>query len=152
MQVEGGCHCGKVRYEAEVDPDKVVICHCTDCQSLSGSAFRTVVPTLQGAFSLLSGQLKIYTKIGESGNPRELAFCPECGTPIYSAPVADGSKIYALRVGSIRQRDELVPAVQYWVRSSQSWLGNLDAMEKLETQPTFGRNGEIDSGPGVQAR
>ena len=44
MKIDGSCHCGRIRYEAEVDPAKVVICHCTDCQTLSGSAFRTVVP------------------------------------------------------------------------------------------------------------
>ena len=43
MKVDGGCHCGRITFEAEVDPAKVLICHCTDCQSLSGSAFRTVV-------------------------------------------------------------------------------------------------------------
>ena len=32
MKVDGVCHCGTIRYEAEVDPAKVVICHCTDCR------------------------------------------------------------------------------------------------------------------------
>jgi len=40
MKIDGACHCGEVKYEAEVDPEKVAICDCTDCQSLSGSAFR----------------------------------------------------------------------------------------------------------------
>jgi hypothetical protein len=43
MKIEGGCHCGSIRFEAEVDPATVVICHCTDCQTFSGSASRTVV-------------------------------------------------------------------------------------------------------------
>ena len=76
MKVDGGCHCGHIRYEAEVDPDKVVICHCTDCQTLSGSAFRTVVPTNEGTFKLLSGEPKVYVKTGESGNKRVQTFCP----------------------------------------------------------------------------
>jgi hypothetical protein len=48
MKIDGRCHCGNVSYEAEIDPEKVMICHCTDCQMLSGSAFRTVVPTQEG--------------------------------------------------------------------------------------------------------
>ena len=36
MHIEGGCHCGYITYEAEVDPDAVRICHCTDCQTLTG--------------------------------------------------------------------------------------------------------------------
>ena len=86
MKVDGRCHCGHIAYEAEVDPGKVVICHCTDCQTLSGSAFRTVVPTNEGTFKLLSGEPKVYVKTGESGNKRVQTFCPDCGTPIYSGP------------------------------------------------------------------
>ena len=37
MEVEGSCHCGQVTYRATVDPDKASLCHCTDCQTLSGS-------------------------------------------------------------------------------------------------------------------
>ena len=44
MKVDGRCHCGFLSYVAEVDPEQVEICHCTDCQTLSGSAFRVVVP------------------------------------------------------------------------------------------------------------
>jgi hypothetical protein len=87
MKIDGRCHCGTIRYEAEVDPAKVVICHCRDCQTLSGSAFRTVVPTNEGTFRLLSGAPKVYVKTGDSGNRREPTFCPDCGTPIYSATV-----------------------------------------------------------------
>jgi hypothetical protein len=43
MKIDGGCHCGYITFEAEADPEKTTICHCTDCQHLSGSAFRTVV-------------------------------------------------------------------------------------------------------------
>jgi hypothetical protein len=45
MKIDGSCHCDRISFEAEVDPATVVICHCTDCQTLSGSAFRTVAPT-----------------------------------------------------------------------------------------------------------
>src|SRR5215471_6506019 len=111
-----------IRYEAEVDPAKVVICHCADCQTLSGSAFRTVVPAFEGTFRLLSGEPKIYVKTGENGNSREQTFCADCGTPIYSAPGGGVDKVVGLRVGTIRQRDQLVPSDQYWFRSSQAWL------------------------------
>jgi hypothetical protein len=38
MRVDGGCHCGKITYEADIDPDKAGLCHCTDCQTLTSSA------------------------------------------------------------------------------------------------------------------
>ena len=94
MKIDGGCHCGYISYEAEIDAEKVVICHCTDCQTLSGSAFRTVALTRENAFRLLSGEPKIYVKTGESGTRRVQSFCPECGTPIYSSTIGDGPKVY----------------------------------------------------------
>ena len=52
MKIDGACHCGDITYEADIDPENVVICHCTDCQTLSGSAFRTVALTREGTFTL----------------------------------------------------------------------------------------------------
>ncbi len=43
MKIDGHCHCGLVTYEADIDPKRVSICHCTDCQSLTGSPYRVTV-------------------------------------------------------------------------------------------------------------
>ncbi len=93
MKIDGCCHCGYITYGAEIDPEKVMICHWTDCQTLSGSAFRTVALTRNGTFKVLSGELKIYVKTGENGAKRSQSFCPECGTPIYSTTVGEGPKV-----------------------------------------------------------
>jgi hypothetical protein len=143
MKIDGRCHCGYIAYEAEIDPEKVVICHCTDCQTLSGSAFRTVALTHENAFRLLSGEPKIYVKTGESGTKRVQSFCPECGTPIYSSTIVDGPKVYGVRVGTSRQRDQLVPKTQLWCRSSQRWLADLGLAKQIETQPQFDSSGRM---------
>jgi hypothetical protein len=141
MKVDGSCHCGNIRYEAEVDTAKVVLCHCTDCQTLSGTAFRTVVPTSEGTFKLLAGTPKAYVKTGESGNKRVQTFCPDCGSPIYSGPPGEGAKVVGLRVGTIRQRDQLVPGDQYWFRSALTWLRDLPGVAKRDKQPVFDPKG-----------
>ena len=78
MKVTGGCHCGHITYEAEVDPGTVRVCHCTDCQKLTGTAFRATIASLPGTFRLTSGTPKSYIKAAESGNkqrnPRLLLF------------------------------------------------------------------------------
>ena len=83
MKIDGRCHCGYVTFEAEADANDTAICHCTDCQMLSGSAFRTVVLTQKGSFKIRSGELKIYVKKSESGTQRPQAFCPECRRYLY---------------------------------------------------------------------
>ncbi|HMK68608.1 MAG TPA: GFA family protein [Stellaceae bacterium] len=134
MKIDGGCHCRYIGYEAEVDPDGVMICHCTDCQTLSGSAFRTVVPAREGSFKLRSGELKIYVKTGESGRQRAQSFCPECGTPISSSSTSAEPKVHIIRVGTVRQRDRLVPKAQLWTRSAQRWVDGLGSMKRFEKE------------------
>ncbi len=134
MHVEGGCHCGTITYEADINPENVVICHCTDCQKLSGTAFRTVVFTEDENFDLKSGELKNYIKIAESGNERIQAFCPNCGSPIYATSVSGPPKMLGLRVGAINQRSELQPLKQIWYRSAQAWLGEISNMLMVEKQ------------------
>ena len=143
MKIDGRCHCGYITYEADIDPDKVLICHCTDCQTLSGSPFRAVAYTKADAFKLLSGELRTYVKISESGNKRPQTFCPECGTPIYATAGGDGPKVYSIRVGSIRQRDQIVPNVQVWSRSAQSWVTYIESMRKFEKQPQIDQTGRV---------
>ena len=98
-------------FTAEVDASRVRVCHCTDCQVLSGSAFRTNVPVVAGTFALRSGEPKTYVKIGDSGRPVTHAFCADCGAPIFSRTPAEPPG-YSLRVGTLEERAELLPARQ----------------------------------------
>ena len=124
MRIDGRCHCGEVRYEAEVDPNAVLICHCTDCQALTGTAFRAVVAAPAAQFALRSGTPKSYVKVAESGNKRRQAFCGNCGSPIYSC-AAENPQSYSLRIGTIVQRAGLSPARQIWRRSALKWVDRL---------------------------
>ena len=134
MKIDGGCHCGYITYEAEADPDKVSICHCTDCQTLSGTAFRTSIPAPDHALHFLSGEPAVYVKTGESGAKRAQGFCPRCGSAIYATAAGDGPKIYNIRVGTVRQRNQLVPKRQIWCRSQLGWLGEIGSIPKFEKQ------------------
>ena len=145
MRIDGACHCGYITYEAEADPEKTYICHCTDCQTLSGSAFRTVLPSREGSFKLRSGELKIYVKTAESGTARPQSFCPKCGTPIYSTTVGEGPKVHSIRLGTVRQRDQFVPKLQLWFRSAQHWVTDIGSIPRIEKQPLFSQSGDVSS-------
>lgn len=133
MKIDGGCHCGFINYEGEVDPEQVIVCHCTDCQKLSASAFRTVVFLPEASFNLLTGELKTYVKVADSGKQRAQTFCPECGTHIYATSVEGaGSRTLGLRVGSVRQRAELRPRKQYYCRSALGWVMDLGSVEQVQ--------------------
>jgi hypothetical protein len=131
MKVDGACLCGHVQYEAEIDPSKVALCHCTDCQINSGCAMGWVVAVVGAGFQLKSGALKTYVKIAESGRRRALGFCPECGTRIVAQPPDGEQGLVSLRAGSIRQRAQLRPRVHLWAQSAQPWIDELGVLPKI---------------------
>lgn len=134
MQVQGSCHCGSVTYEADIDPAKVALCHCTDCQVLGGAAFSAFVPVPKEAFRLLRGEPKVYVKTAQSGRRRAQAFCAECGTRLYACAETD-PQLFNLRVGTIVQRSQLAPRLQLWCRSALPWVMDLGKVEQSPTQP-----------------
>jgi hypothetical protein len=133
MKIDGGCHCGNITYEGDADPAKAGICHCTDCQTLSGSAFRTTISIPEKDITI-KGEPKIYLKTGSSGAKRVQAFCPNCGSPLYSTSVGDGPRILNIRLGTARQRAELMPQKQIWCHSSVNWIADIDDIPKAEQQ------------------
>jgi hypothetical protein len=135
MKVTGGCHCGHITYEAEVDPTTIRVCHCTDCQRLTGTAFRASIPCLRGSFKPTRGVPKVYIKTAESGTKRAHGFCPECGTPVYATSTEPNPSAYGLRVGGIDQRAQFAaPARQVWCRSTLLWSMDLRAVAKSDRQ------------------
>lgn len=134
MHVEGHCHCGEIAFSAEVDPERVGICHCADCQRLSGSPYRIVAPADADKFTLTGARPTIYIKTtADSGGKWAIAFCPVCGTPIYAAD-AENPTSYSLRVGTLDQRGELPPKLQIWCDSALPWAIDLRGVDKLARQ------------------
>jgi hypothetical protein len=123
-----------VSYRAEIDPQKVSLCNCTDCQMLSGSTFRVSVPAQRGSFRLSSGQLKTYVKTAQSGAKRVHAFCPNCGTPVYACANVAEPPSYSLRVGCLAQRAELRPKRRIWCKSALGWAQDVSGIPGIDAQ------------------
>ena len=133
MKIDGACHCGAITIEGEADPEKTQVCHCTDCQSGTGSAFRISIPVPGDTFKMTGRPVNYVKTTAESGKPRVQAFCPTCGSPIYSTTPGDGQQAsYMVRVGILRQRDQLSPRRQNWFRSARSWVTRLGDVPRNE--------------------
>jgi len=143
MKVDGACHCGDLTYEAELNVEQVLICHCTDCQAMSATAFRVVARSKPDTLTLLTGKPSNYSKIGTSGAERVLSFCSRCGTNVFSTTVGDGPKVHSIRVGTIHQRAELLPVAQMWTRSEQPWVNSLASIPKFKE--AYGPPGGIET-------
>jgi hypothetical protein len=133
MKIEGNCHCGKISYQAEINPEYVIICHCTDCQTISGAPYRANVPVKIGNFKL-RGQPKTYVKTAASGNKLVLAFCADCGSALYSSKLV-APEFFMLRLGAVQQRAQLTPKIQGWCRSAMPWAMDISRIRQVPDQP-----------------
>ena len=117
MKVQGSCHCGRVTYEAEVDPNKVILCNCAKSQGITGAAGWVSVPAPRGSFKLLSGEPAAYIETAEGGASRLHWFCSYCEAPVFSCAV-NHAPTYWLEVGCLGQRSELPARKEIWCRSA----------------------------------
>ena len=134
MHIDGACHCGLISFTAEIDPAGVTVCHCADCQVMSGAPFRTVVEVPIGQFNL-SGEPKHYAMV-QSGSRRVQAFCPECGTPLFAA-AAESPTSVVVRLGCVIQRAQLRPSAQIWQHLALPWLSELPALPGASAKQHF---------------
>lgn len=124
MHIHGSCHCGAIRFTADIDPERVTLCHCSDCQTLSGAPMRAIVRAPIDQFQL-QGNPKAYVKTAQSGQRRAQVFCPECGTPLYGSEAVNPQYV-VIRLGCVAERAGLPPRKQLWTRSAMPWIHDLE--------------------------
>lgn len=85
MKITGGCYCGKVRYEAEGEPIMRALCHCRECQYISGGGANVALAMPMSGFRYTSGEPKDFER-SDLESPVKRQFCPDCGTSLASLP------------------------------------------------------------------
>jgi len=79
--MDGGCHCGRVRFRVAADLDRVTYCNCSMC-SKAGYLHLTVT---KSQFKLLSGADVLTTYQFNTGTAKHL-FCSVCGIKSFYVP------------------------------------------------------------------
>lgn len=113
----------------------LVVCHCTECQRQSGSAFGMSLSVRTTDFEIIQGTLKRFERSSESGRKVGAAFCPECGTRIYHEPERMMGAAINVRAGTLDDRSGLVPSAHVWVKSKQPWVVIPEGVHQFEAQP-----------------
>jgi hypothetical protein len=91
----GGCQCGKVRYEVQMEIDEVLSCNCSRCGRLG--SLLAFAPATQ--FKLLSGEADL-TKYQFNSHMIEHQFCSSCGIQSFAIGThpKTGAKMAAINV------------------------------------------------------
>jgi hypothetical protein len=119
MPIVGGSLCGAVRYTATAEPIACRLCWCRDCQYFAaGSA--TVNVVFPAAAISLSGPLRDYLSVADSGNRMHRQFCERCGTPVASSSEAR-PHLMILRAGTLDDPELARPSLTIWTDSAPTW-------------------------------
>jgi hypothetical protein len=118
---DGGCLCGAVRYLAQGNPARTVVCHCRFCQRYTGSALAVWPTYVQGKVEV-RGTLSTYEhRSDESGRWIRLNFCPRCGTAV-SSTFEKGPGEVAILGGTFDDTGWITVDRHVWTRSAHSWV------------------------------
>ena len=131
---EGGCQCGALRYEITAAPLVLYVCHCSECQTQSGSAFGMSLAVPSDTFSMRSGTPKTWTRSSASLHRVACAFCADCGVRIYHRPERKPDTIN-VKPGTLDDTTWLDPAAHLWTGSAQPWINLDDGRIRAVAQP-----------------
>ncbi len=84
---QGGCHCGKVRFEIRGQLDNPVMCHCNLCRKLHGHVSAYARFNRKDLHLIEEDGLRWYRMSGKT----DRGFCKLCGTGIFWRPVRSRS-------------------------------------------------------------
>lgn len=135
-KLDGHCLCGSITYTCSTEePVMTGICHCTDCQRQSGTAFSAIVGVPRAALHINGDSLKTYDTIGEDrGAIAHRSFCGTCGSPIISV-LDDMPDLAFVKAGTLTDASWLEPQMEVWTSSAQPWATTTGR----EDHPSFPR-------------
>ena len=137
-EVEGGCHCGKVRYEASGTPVYIPYCHCESCRRTSGAPVVLYVLFDRQAVRFTRGRRKLY----ESSPGVKRGFCADCGTPLTWEGVWGGRPVTEVHIGTLDHPERFRPDRHVFYEERLAWFEVSDRLARFNASST---NAEPDS-------
>lgn len=120
-KLTGGCLCGAVRYQIMDKLNRFYLCHCQQCQQLTGSAFAANLFTEPQNIKWLSGEEKI-SHYQHPSREFSKAFCNTCGSALPFVNKSGRSLI--IPAGSLFETVEKIPDANIFVSEKQHWLNS----------------------------
>jgi hypothetical protein len=104
------------------EPISFYLCHCTDCQAESGSAFGQSMHVRREAIDSVEGPVGEHAIEGPDGRRRIVTHCAHCLTILWSGQ-ADIPQVLGVNAGSLEDAAGLEPYGNMWTRSARPWVG-----------------------------
>ena len=119
MNIEGGCYCGEIRYEARGEVQASIQCHCRECQYITGGNPNVIMILPIDGFKFVRGKPQVF-KRSDLEKPVTRLFCGECGTAIGTkSPTRPESII--LKVGTFDDPSIFDPEIAIFTSDKQEF-------------------------------
>jgi hypothetical protein len=115
MTHEGGCLCGAVRFKAEGEPLNVRICHCRNCQKMTGGPYFARALFDQRALRV-EGETAYYL----SSQALERVFCKKCGSRLFSRRT--NGTVVGVALAAFDDRNAFQPTEHIWLSAKMEWV------------------------------
>ena len=133
-ELTGRCICGGVSYTLRDGfRFRPYACHCTDCQSRTGSAFSEHMLFAKQDLEI-EGELDSGSYVQPSGAISTVWGCARCKVRVF-AENNSRPGFASLRCGTLDRSSELVLAAHLWVGSKQPWVTIPNGVPSLAEQP-----------------
>lgn len=133
-RLAGGCACGAITFECDVEPIIMLNCHCRNCQRASGSAFAPVVFVPKTGIRLL-GKPRYYGRVGDAGKSVERGFCPSCGSQV-TMKMERFPDALGLQAGCLDDPSMYKPSMDIFIASAAPWNHMDPDVQKYEATAT----------------
>lgn len=129
--MQGGCHCGAVRYSIEGEAITSALCHCADCRRHAGAPVVGWAMFPEASVSIIKGATTTY----ESSEHGRRQFCPACGTGLFyrNSQVLPG--IVDVQTATLDDPSLLPPHAQIQIAERIAWMKEAHALPEFERYP-----------------
>jgi hypothetical protein len=129
--------CGDAEYELSAEPITLLCCHCTECQTASGSSFVLSLKMPRGAVSIVRGKAQAFLRPEADGQERHVFRCPRCLTALWSERL-DTPEMITVYAGTLYDSPKLRPVAHIWTSDAQPWIVlPADALQFPENPPSM---------------
>ncbi|KAK5117001.1 hypothetical protein LTR62_006722 [Meristemomyces frigidus] len=120
----GSCMCEKVKYSYEGEIQGKALCHCRDCQKITGSTYSTNIIVPGENFKVTSGKDKTHAKKADGGNTITSHFCGDCGSTMWRDGETFGTA-KVIKAGTLDDPNSLEgakPGIELFSPGRISWV------------------------------
>ncbi|WP_066560682.1 GFA family protein [Croceicoccus bisphenolivorans] len=131
--LEGGCHCGSVRYSVAGEVEHHGLCHCSDCRRCAGATPVPWIAFKSEGLTVTKGEPTVY----HSSEGVERHFCPTCGTGLFYFNEAALPGLVDIQSVTLDRAGDFAPEGHIMMIEALPWEAGVDSLPSSTVFPAW---------------